>query len=90
MKTDFAIVADGMAVLQAQLGIVEAEKFISIINREKLDYTTWRRQLWQDRTLEDIYQAAAAFSEHSDDETVDDLYERARQYQASKAIRSTK
>ena len=66
MKTDFAIVADGMAVLQAKLGIVEAEKFISIINREKLDYTTWRQQIWQDRSLEDIYNAAAEFSERSE------------------------
>ncbi len=85
MKTDVAIVADGMAVLQAQLGIVEAEKFISIISREKLDYTAWRRQLWQDRSLEDIYHAAAEFFEHSDDQTVDDPYERARQYHAQKA-----
>ncbi len=89
MKTDFAIVADGMAVLQAQLGIVEAEKFISIISREKLDYTEWRRQLWQDRSLEDVYHAATEFSEHSDDQSVDDLYERARQYQAQKATPQT-
>ncbi len=34
----------GMECLTEKLGIVEAERFISIIIREKFDYTKWQRQ----------------------------------------------
>ena len=44
------------------MGVVEAEKFISIINREKFDYTKWQQHLFGDMTLEKINEEAAAFS----------------------------
>ena len=34
----------GMQCLTEKLGVVEAEQFISIIIREKFDYTKWQRQ----------------------------------------------
>jgi len=34
----------GMECLTEALGTVEAERFISIIIREKFDYTKWQRQ----------------------------------------------
>ena len=34
----------GMECLTESLGIVEAEQFISIIIRERFDYTKWQRQ----------------------------------------------
>jgi hypothetical protein len=55
-----------MAALQQKLGIVEAEKFISIINREKIDYTRWRENLWPDKTLEEVYNDAVKFVEKSE------------------------
>ncbi len=33
----------GMECLTKSLGVVEAERFISLIIREKFDYTTWQR-----------------------------------------------
>jgi len=61
MTSDFAIVSQGMAVLREKLGIVEAEKFISIINREKIDYTTWRENLWKGKTLDEVYNDAVDY-----------------------------
>ena len=34
----------GMECLKDNLGVVDAEMFISIIIREKFDYTSWQRE----------------------------------------------
>ena len=44
------------------MDIIEAEKFISIINREKFDYTEWRQTLFEDMTIEDIIKDAKKFA----------------------------
>ncbi len=36
----------GMACLTEALGIVDAEHFIALVNREKLDYTKWQREYY--------------------------------------------
>ncbi len=37
---------NGMQCLTKGLGIVEAERFISIVLREQTDYTKWRHQFF--------------------------------------------
>lgn len=54
MKTDTAIKIDGMKALRDKLGLVDAEKFITLIRREPFDYTEWRRELWKDKTIDDL------------------------------------
>ena len=44
MKTDSEIRAEGMAALVAPLGVVDAERFIASLSRERFDYTEWRRR----------------------------------------------
>ena len=41
--TTSEIMRKGMECLTQQMGIVEAEQFISVIIREKFDYTKWQR-----------------------------------------------
>lgn len=53
----------GINCLIRQLGVVETEKFISIMNREKFDYTKWQRDLFGEMTLEEINEAAAQYSQ---------------------------
>ena len=48
-----------------QMGVVEAEKFFSIINREKFDYTKWQQQLFEGMTLDEVNEKAAAFSKNN-------------------------
>ncbi len=44
-----------------QMGIVEAEHFISAIIREKFDYTKWQRDYFDAKTPEEISAEASHF-----------------------------
>jgi len=49
----------GMECLIEYLGLVEAERFISLINAEPFDYTEWRRtNIFTNMTVEEISEAA--------------------------------
>lgn len=61
MKTDTVIRNEGMRLLIEHLGKVEAERFISLIIREPFDYTEWRQDLWKDKTIKDISEAAMEY-----------------------------
>lgn len=65
MDSTMEIMNKGINCLIQQMGVVEAEKFISIINREKFDYTKWQRHLFEDMTLEEINKVAATFSKNN-------------------------
>jgi hypothetical protein len=54
MKTDAVIRSEGMRVLSERLGILEAERFISLILREPFDYTEWQRNLYDDLSVEEL------------------------------------
>jgi hypothetical protein len=62
MRNDIVLRCEAMDALIAALGEVDAERFISIISRDKFDYTEWRREnLCKGMTLDDIYEDAAAY-----------------------------
>ena len=52
--TDTEIRMKGMQVLINALGEVHAEKFITLILREPFNYTEWQRNLWNDKSVEEI------------------------------------
>jgi len=58
MATDIELKLEGMTVLLEQLGIVEAERFVALIQREKFDYTHWRENLWESISVQDLSDAA--------------------------------
>ena len=43
MRTDAEIRLAGMNALIDVLGLVEAERFIASVSRDRFDYTEWRR-----------------------------------------------
>jgi len=43
-----------METLVENLGLVEAERFIALMNREGFDYTKWRQDLWEGKTVEEV------------------------------------
>ena len=45
------------------MGAVEAERFIALINRERFDYTEWRKNQWQDETVESLATRARTLRE---------------------------
>ena len=48
MKTDSEIKMLGLEILNHHLGIVEAEKFAALIQREKFDHTKWRKNIFEE------------------------------------------
>jgi len=65
MITDTEIKLLGVKALTDALGEVNAERFISLILREPFDYTNWQRNLWQDRSVEDVSRSAMALRQNT-------------------------
>ncbi|GAB7141012.1 hypothetical protein RsTz2092_09710 [Deferribacterales bacterium RsTz2092] len=61
--TDTILKCKGMDALTKELGMVEAERFISLILREPFDYTEWQRGLYKDVPLDDFYADVKRFRE---------------------------
>jgi hypothetical protein len=55
MMVDTVLKRKGLDVLSESLGLVDAERFISLILREPFDYTEWQRDLYKDVSLDDFY-----------------------------------
>jgi hypothetical protein len=58
MITDTEIKVKGMETLIEALGKLNTERFITLLLREPFDYTKWQRNLWTDRSIEEISQMA--------------------------------
>ncbi len=58
MITDTELKLKGMEALIVALGKVQAERFINLVRREPFDYTRWQRQLWPDKSVEELSQLA--------------------------------
>ena len=54
MRTDTEISYEGFSILFRYMDIVEAERFLTLIQQEKFDYTTWREDLLEDLAIEEI------------------------------------
>ncbi|GHV92035.1 hypothetical protein AGMMS50268_25380 [Spirochaetia bacterium] len=61
MKSDALIKSDGMRILADNLGIVEAERFITLMLREPFNYTEWQRTLYGDMPLKELYAKIKGF-----------------------------
>ncbi len=62
MRTDTEIKTDAFQALAEKLNPVEVERFVALINREKFDYTKWRRSLFENMSIEEISAAAQKYS----------------------------
>ena len=58
MYTDTILRNEGMHILINTLGNVEAERFISLINRDPFDYTEWQQNLFTDMSVQELSNAA--------------------------------
>ena len=46
-----------MDVLVKNVGLLETERFIAHLSRERADYTKWRQDQFEDQSLEELAQA---------------------------------
>jgi hypothetical protein len=60
MSTDTEVRIRGLRALVETLGPVDAERFITLILREPFDYTQWQRQLWAEKSVDELSRAARA------------------------------
>ena len=65
MKTDTVIRNEGMEILTKNLGLVEAERFIMLIQRELFDYTKWQKNLFENMTIEEISKNAVEYRKNN-------------------------
>ncbi len=61
MRTDSEIKMSGFEILNHNLGMVETERFIALIQREKFDYTKWRENLFNGLSGKEISKKAMEF-----------------------------
>ena len=61
MSSDTLLKNEGMKILAAHLGLVKAERFITLMIREPFDYTEWQRGLYKDVPLDDFLKNAMEF-----------------------------
>jgi hypothetical protein len=58
LSTDTEVRIRGFRALVDALGHVEAKRFISLILREPFDYTSWRKALWAEKSVDELSEAA--------------------------------
>ena len=61
MKADTFIKNEGMEILATHLGMVEAERFIMLMQKETFDYTKWQESLFENMTIEEISKKATEY-----------------------------
>ena len=64
MDSTAEIMNKGMKCLMEQMGVIEAERFISVIIREKFDYTKWQRDYFDAKTPTVIREEASQFEKN--------------------------
>jgi hypothetical protein len=55
MMTDTVLKRRGLDVLSETFGLVDTERFISLILREPFDYTEWQQDMYKDVSLDEFY-----------------------------------
>ncbi|WP_295672805.1 hypothetical protein [uncultured Mucilaginibacter sp.] len=56
--TDTEVKQKGLGALLDALGEVDAERFITLLNRDPFDYTTWQRNLFENMDINQISKKA--------------------------------
>jgi hypothetical protein len=54
LLADAVLCAKGLAVLEDQLGPVQALRFLALISRQPFDYPSWRQQHFEGMSLDEI------------------------------------
>lgn len=69
MLTDSVLKSEAIHVLINHFGLVDAERFISLMSREPFDYTRWQAHLFEDVSVEKLSAAAMSYQkEHFSEE----------------------
>ena len=64
--TDSVLLTQGMETLIEKFGIVDAERFVFLLNKEPFDYTKFHGSLLDGMSIDQLCDAAAKASENLD------------------------
>jgi len=64
---DTALKVSAMQVLIENFGLVDAQRFISLMNKEPFDYTIWHRDLFEGMSVREISHAAKKYCDEKSD-----------------------
>lgn len=68
MLTNAEIKKKGLKVLIENLGDVEAEKFIRLLQQDPFDYTTWQDALWENKSVRQVSEEAMKYRKKGEKE----------------------
>jgi hypothetical protein len=60
---DTLLSLNAIKCLIKNFGIVQTERFISIIIKEPFDYTKWQKDLYSDMSVDELFNAAAMWKD---------------------------
>ena len=60
--TTVEVLSRGMQCLVENMGLVEAERFIATVMREKFDYTKWQRDYFDKKSPEELHSEAVRYA----------------------------
>ena len=63
MRTETALKTEAIDLLLRTFGVLETERFITSIKSNNFDYTEWHKNLWKDKSIEEIHKNATEFEE---------------------------
>ena len=63
MASDIEVLDRGISCLIDGLGTIDTERFVSLLVRERFDYTEWQRRRFDDVDEKELFEAAVAYNE---------------------------
>lgn len=63
--TDTEVKQKGLGALLEALGEVDAERFITLLNRDPFDYTVWQRGIFENMNVNQVSSKAMALKKKS-------------------------
>ena len=61
MRTEIELKVEAMDLLLKTFGALETERFITSIKSNNFDYTEWHKNLWKNKSIEEIHKMATEF-----------------------------
>ena len=61
MRTETVLKMEAMNLLLKTFGVLETERFITSIKSNNFDYTEWHKNLWKDKSIDEIHKMATEF-----------------------------
>ena len=68
MRTDIDLKHEVIEVLLTTFGPLDTERFITSIKNNSFDYTEWQKNLWENKTIEEIHTMAIDFEKRKNKE----------------------